>query len=642
MKQQFISLFLCTLLIGTSIPICIDAAELYNAHDLKENEINSQMSFSVSHPEISYDDNYGKVSLKETNKYYIKNEKFILPILTRTLTYPMGTKINSITCKPMYIQKFNNNSQLIERLSDFENNPENPIEWMRSHIGVGIYNGERVVIATLQIFPVCYQQDTDDFLFSPNIDITITYETPQYQSSVGEKDFLIISPALFQDEIQPLIEHKENHNIHTILKTTEEIYSEYTGVDKAEQIKYCIKDAIESYDIHYVMLVGGMNHQRWWSWHLPVRYSNLQGNYGWENSYISDLYYADIYKYDNGQIIFDDWDSNDNGIFAEWTPDNKDVLDMYPDVCLGRLPCRTEKELTVVVNKIINYENTAFGQEWFNRMVAIGGDNANDNVSEFGYTDYIEGQLVCDKALSHMDGFEKTRIYVEDGDLTLTVENMENVLSQGQGFVFFAGHGSPMVWGNHPHGNFSTWIHFKLRNIMKLTNGQKLPVVLVSGCHNNQFDVSILHLLKIWEGKELYDYIYWREISPVCWGWLFTKYEKGGSIATLGATGFDYGGSAGDGPYDEIPDSIPDGIPDCIQYLGGWLNPHFFEVYKNGTTILGQTFVTSIIDYLNQFPIDWDHEFQEERPYTIDRINCKKIQVWSLFGDPTLQIGGYQ
>ena len=640
--KKIIGIFICVLLFVTIIPFHIQANENYYQINREFNEPKYSTSISFSTPRISNIDNYTKVNIMEIKSNIIYNNQLSLPVLIKTITFPFNTSISSINCKPRNIQILNMEKNLLQKQSINSKNYQYPMNWMSEHIGVGLYNGERVIILTLELFPVCFNFDSNELLFASQLDISINYDKLLFPEIVEQRDMLVISPEVFKDELQPLINHKVNHGLSILYKSTEEIYNQYEGLDQQEQIKYCIKDAIESYDIKYVLLVGGMNHQRWWSWHIPVRYSNLVGNYGLENSYVSDLYYADVYKYDEGQPIFDDWDSNCNGIFAEWTQDNKDVLDMYPDVCIGRLPCRKEKEVTVVVNKIINYENTAYGQEWFNRMVVIGGDNHNDNVSEFGYSDYIEGQLICDKALTFMDGFDKTRIYVEGGDLTLTVDNMENVLSKGEGFVLFVGHGSPMEWGTHPYNNYSTWIYFKLRSIMKLSNREKLPVLLVSGCHNNQFDVSILHLLKIWEGTELYDYIYWREISPVCWGWLLARHGNGGSIATLGATGLDYGGSAGDGPFEEVPDSVPDGIPDCIQYLGGWLNPHFFEVYKNGTTILGETFVTSIVDYLNRFPIDWNHDFQWERPYTIDRVNCKKIQVWTLFGDPSLQIGGYQ
>ena len=93
--------------------------------------------------------------------------------------------------------------------------------------------------------------------------------------------------------------------------------------------------------------------------------------------------------------------------------------------------------------------------------------------------------------------------------------------------------------------------------------------------------------------------------------------------------------------YDEIPGGTPDGIPDCIQYLGGWIDSHFFDVYNNDQiTILGQTHGTTLTDYLNQFPIDWNMDWDDhEQSATL--ADCKTVQEWALIGDPSLQIGGY-
>lgn len=83
-------------------------------------------------------------------------------------------------------------------------------------------------------------------------------------------DMVVIAPNEFSSQIKPLINHKNNHNIITFLKTTEQIYSEYNGRDNAEQIKYFIKDVIETYGIEYVLLIGGHKNQLF-LWYVPVR-----------------------------------------------------------------------------------------------------------------------------------------------------------------------------------------------------------------------------------------------------------------------------------------------------------------------------------------------------------------------------------
>jgi len=158
--------------------------------------------------------------------------------------------------------------------------------------------------------------------------------------------------------------------------------------------------------------------------------------------------------------------------------------------------------------------------------------------------------------------------------------------------------------------------------------------LIVGGCHNCQFDCTLIRFLT--KGMTAY---YYGEMTPKSWGWLYTSLSGGGSIATIGNTGLGYG-TVGDGPDDEIPGNTPDGIADCIQFLGGWLEPHFFEVYNNSVTTIGDVHTQTLIDYLQNFSIDWGMSW-EENAHSATLVDCKTVQQWVLFGDPTLKIGGY-
>ncbi len=246
-------------------------------------------------------------------------------------------------------------------------------------------------------------------------------KTTTLPTSVDEYDMVIIAPDTFSANIQPLITHKNSHDVNTFLKTTEEIYSEYTGRDDAEKVKYFIKDAIEQYGITYVLLIGGMKPLSF-DWFVPVRYSHLDDGSGHE-VFLTDLYFADIYK-ENGD--FEDWDSNGNGVFAEWGFTG-DKLDLNPDVAIGRLPCRTADEVTTVVEKIITYETTAYGKSWYNQMVVVGGDTFPD------YTGY-EGEATCDVASSYMNDFTIKKLYASTGTLS-GPDDIIAAVNQGCGFL---------------------------------------------------------------------------------------------------------------------------------------------------------------------------------------------------------------
>ena len=86
-----------------------------------------------------------------------------------------------------------------------------------------------------------------------------------------------------------------------------------------------------------------------------------------------------------------------------------------------------------------------------------------------------------------------------------------------------------------------------------------LPVAVVGGCHNGQFEVTILNILKGML-EERFNYFkarfFYKEWVPECWAWRMTRKIGGGSIAIMAYTGLDW---FAEGDYDE------DGIPDCTQ-----------------------------------------------------------------------------
>ena len=142
-------------------------------------------------------------------------------------------------------------------------------------------------------------------------------------------DLLIIAPNAFAGMLEALVDHKNDIGTETLLVTLELIYAESPGRDKAEQVKYYIKYAIEEWGIQYVLLVGGMRHQGP-GWHAPIRYVDMDD--GWEHHYLSDLYFADIYDSEGN---FSSWDSDNDGLYAEWPHQElpEDInIDLIPDI----------------------------------------------------------------------------------------------------------------------------------------------------------------------------------------------------------------------------------------------------------------------------------------------------------------------
>ena len=631
MKMKLLSILGLFLLIGVAVAGGMHPFAI-------EKSLNATLNFSK--PIISYNENYEIVNVERTDSFMMNPGYPMLPYKTKVITFPFGTKINGMEVKtgeiitkqlnkkiqpapPAIPLNMENVEVEAKEGSIYQSNEAYPSDWVKYNIGAGIENGKHVIFLSIHAFPCRYIPAKNELMYTNEMKIKVNYEPPEKMPIQNDVyDLLIIAPSEFSDALQPLVEHKENHGVKTKLVTLNEIYNgayfTSKGRDDAEKVKYFIKDAIEQWGIKYVLLVGGrhggLTQQKWW---CPVRYTNLDDGSNWETGYLSDLYFADIYKYEGNETVFDDWDSNGNGIYAEWWIMGKDTLDFYPDVYVGRLPARNKFEVTNMVEKIINYETTTYGQQWFKKIVAVGGDTFPGEDDP-----YYEGELATSKSVEYMQGFDAVKLYTSDHTLG-NANDVINAVSQGCGFLNFEGHGNPMGWATHPPHDENTWIDgLKVQEMHQLSNKGMYPVCVVGGCHNSQFNVSLLNLLKIYEGyQEWYSYIYKGEMSPESWSWWIVRMAEGGAIASIGCTGLGYG---------TIGDFDGDGIPDCIQYLGGFIDSEFFRVYaQEGKDILGEAYGTTLTNYIAKFP-----------PME-DKIDAKTVQEWVLMGDPSLKIGGY-
>ena len=591
--------------------------------------------YTFEKPEIKENNGYTIVSLSGA-KSIMDEGKPILPYKVDVIRFPLGTKVEVTAEKgtvyemplaskvkpyPMYTLMTTQGKLVMKEGKVYESNEPYPENWVETRTTVGLYNGERMVTLSIFIYPCRYVPAENKLIYTDSVKVDISYETVPMPTTntVDTYDLLIIAPDDWMADLQPLKEHKESHGIKTIIVGLNEIYSgKYfttQGRDDAEKIKYFIKDAIENWGIKYVMLVGGRQggvfKERWL---MPVRYTHLDDQSNWEASYVSDLYYADLYKYENGNAVFEDWDSNGDGVFAEWSGFKKDTLDLNPDVIVGRLGCRNKWEVNIMVNKIIQYETSnAKSSDWFKRLVVIGGDT----FPPYPDDPYYEGEVSNQKVIEYLPDFEPVKLWTSLGTLN-GPDDIINAISEGCGFLDFEGHGNPMSWATHPPHDEETWIGIDVTQFHKLSNDGMYPVCMIGGCHNSQFNVSVFNLVKI---KKIYETYYKSEWSPECFGWWIVRKPNGGAIASVGNTGLGYG---------YIGDYNNDSIPDSIQGLGGWIDTEFFRIYgQEGKDIVGELHTTALANYVATFPV------------MKDNIDCKTVQEWVLLGDPSLKIGGY-
>ncbi len=556
-----------------------------------------EFSISFSNPSFKEMDGHLIASISGASSILVKPYHYRIPIETKTLIFPIGTKIVSIRyntydihfekiSKPLYVNPI---PVIHSRSISTYKSTIKPIvvdRWIDFDIGTGLINQkERGIYLKINIYPIQYHPDKNLIEWPDKIEVKIDYiktKIPQ-QSTDEHYDLLILAPGEYLNNLMPLVEHKNNRNISTKLVALEDIYAgtyfPVKGRDDPEKIKYFIKDAIEQWGITNVLLVGS-------SKKFPVRYTHIHVYYPPnppdDESFVSDLYYADIYDATGG---FSSWDTNNNDIFAEyrWGDSNlTDDLDLYPDVAVGRLACVDTNEVTAVVNKIINYENNeAYKQDWFTNIILCGGDTSpNDD------EDVDEGELVNEAIADIMDGFTPIKIWASNGKLW-RVSNIDDAIYAGAGFIDLSGHGNPSVWATHPHDKPDVWIpvgDYTNTHVSRLNNGDKLPIVVTDACSPFKFDVA-----------------------DDCLGWSFVSNPDGGAISGFGCTGLSWGEEG----------------KNVTETLTSKLSLNIFRAYKNGAITFGEMYTNAISNYISP---------------SMDCGDYKSIEEWEPLGDPTLAI----
>jgi hypothetical protein len=601
------------------------------------------LQFNFSYPTIHVENESIWIYVNESDLNMMIPGKPVVPVNISTLEFEFGTQINSITYNHSTPILINLTGHLVcasqptydyflsppeQNSFGYENADSFPADWISYHIGGGLSQGEHTTFLVQRVYPVRYYPDEHQLQFIEHITINISYSEPVEPLLTGNTyyDLLILAPSPFIRYLKPLVRHKHTMGVQTRLVELEEVYDQmfWQGRDKAEKIKYFIKNAVHYWGISHVLLVGGLKGQTLF-WKLPVRYSHVvppdEQEYA-EQSFLSDLYFADLFDSTGN---FSSWDSNYDNKFSVWNSTFKEEMDLYPDVYLGRLPCRTIREVKIMVHKIIQYEKEKCDDAWFKKLILVAGDSYNDT------NQFNEGVLISERAIELMPDFIPVKVYAT-ADQDINRRTVNKALNKGAGFAYFCGHGSPISWATHFPPDGTEWTKgYDNKDMKFVRNRRKLPIAVVGGCHNGQFDVTMWNIVKgiFSDGLKYFSTkpgnigeFWYNEWVANCWAWKFTSVKSGGTIATIANTGL---GTHGDGDIDN------NSIADYLEVLDGWLELRFLQLYgEEQKDDLGENHGETLTGYLHRF-------LGNE-----EKMDVKMVQQWELFGDPSLKIGGYE
>ena len=576
-------------------------------------------TIEFSKPQVVSQGNYADIMVEQTTSTLLHSGAPLLPRHDIVMTFPLGTEIIDISCTyspikilhlPKTIQHCPETTLKSFSMGSIQQDKNQklyhtsvlyPSSWYSYHTGGGFDNtNQHVTILSLHLYPVRYLSLINSISYITQASVEITYReppTPLLQPD-DPYDLLILTPEKFIDHLQPLVHHKNSIGTSCRLVAVENINT--PGRDLQEQIKYYIKNEIETSDIKHVLFVGNESM-------MPFRYSYAA--YPFLSPFVTDLYYADVFDA-NGS--FSSWDTNDNDKFGEidtgfFESEIIDLVDLYPDIAVGRLLCSNVTEVDVAVKKIRDYENNTFGQDWFNTVVVCGGDTARKWVElmEGGYV--FEGEYLGDTIVDIMKGFQAVKLYgsslfpfrdlLNDAE-GLTKENMNSAFDEGAGFVLCSGHGAADRWVTHPpvfeHLRIPSPSGFSKDDVQLLENKGRLPLVVLDACScadcSSNTGVS----------------------SPLAWE--FVKNPCGGSIGCMAATTLSI---------------LFVSAPKCVEGLSGFMTTSIFKTYMWGFHQPGEMLSQAKTNYLNN-----------AEPHSNVYKDYLIVEECILFGDPSLQLGG--
>jgi len=255
-------------------------------------------------------------------------------------------------------------------------------------------------------------------------------------------DIAIIAHEAFIASVRPLQALREGQGWSAALIDVEDLYDEFGfGNKSALAVKSFLDLAQDSWrkPPRFVLLVGDASFD-------PRNYLGL-GNVDFVPTKLVDTALL--------ETASDDW-------FVDWNGDG------LPETAIGRLPVRTAEEASVVVSKIVGYEQARSGQ-WTKKALLVAD---NPDVYDFETQSASVGSLLP-------EGISVEGVFLGWTDIAMARSMLREKLNAGQLLVNYLGHGSVELWASEAL--------FSSDDAAGLTNSPRLPFVVSMTCLNGFF-----------------------------------------------------------------------------------------------------------------------------------------------------------
>jgi hypothetical protein len=295
--------------------------------------------------------------------------------------------------------------------------------------------------------------------------VSVTQNLPSglWQPSNGA-DLLIITCRELRSSLEPLASYRRSQGLSATIVDVEDICDEFSFGDKSPQ---AIRDFLAYTNTswkkkpRYVLFAGDASYD-------PRNYLGFGG---------TDLVPTRLIDTQFMETASDDW-------FADFNDDD------LPELSVGRLPARTSEEATLMVNKVIRYDQSKPSEE------ALLVADRNDGF------DFEAASLAIEPLLTDLRANEVFRSRMDDATArALLIE----AINRGQRIVNYAGHGSADAW----RGALLT------SNDARFLENARLTVFVMMNCLNG----------------------YFQDVGRDSLGESLMKAERGGAVAVWASSG---------------------------------------------------------------------------------------------------------
>lgn len=317
-------------------------------------------------------------------------------------------------------------------------------------------------------------------LLKPSIVSSYDIKKPREEQQLIKQsryEYVIITTQDFKDyygsyDLHDLIDKRQQQGLSAKIKTVEEIYAEFPGVDNPERIRNFITYAYRHWQTDWVLLAGDAEF-------IPVRY--LKDVDGGDTELASDLYY---------QCLDGDFNADHDFWYGEKHDGvNGSIIDLYAEVYLGRACVDCPDQIENFVFKTLSYENYQWGVDPALENVLSVGEHLWNGEGEWA-KGYLERCIdFCSDYGQNTNAipssrFEIKRFYEKDG-IYDEIE-LRNEIIDGVQFINHMSHTSPTYA-----------MRFSIEELFNLNN-TFYPLWYSQGCHAGQFQAIDECIAEAW------------------------------------------------------------------------------------------------------------------------------------------------